>query len=794
MPQVIVEAHEHVMVTLGGSRLSDLLHRATDVLLALFVFLFPFVYFPGLHDTLELPKQAILLTTLALAGILWIIRVFMTRTLTIRRSFIFFALVLYLVTIGIATLTSLDRYVSFFGGVFNEYASLATLVGFALLFFFVVNAERDLALVRELLIAFLSSATLLGVIMVLRFFGVGLPGLPALGSWTPVGSVFALGLVSAGTLLLAQGLLLVHPAGHREFLPGRSGTALRLLAVLAGVFHLVILIMLDWWVAWVAVLVGTGLLLLFVFVYAHVFRNLLHLLLPLITFVVAVLLLFVRTPIRANVTSEISPGHGMSWEITTATLRDHAALGSGPATYAFDFAKYRPASLLASPLWNVRFDHSRSFVLTLLPTVGLAGAIVWLLLIGLVVGGVVKSFFREREATAWLLTVVTFFPWVGLLVARFLYSSNMTLEFMFWFLTALLAVMTTRSLSPTTFVASPRALLGTSFGAVLFAVLVVTVLVSSVARTGGWFAFARSLRANAAGDFDRVREELVRAVDRDPRTDVFSRNLARVHLVEATRTTTLPELQGTLNAAVLAARRAVSAGPENSANWIVLGAIHRELAPAVTGAGELALVAFLRARELEPRNPAYPTEMGRVEIILADRARIEAESRDEAVRRSALARVAEHLVNAERLFNEAIELKQDFAPAHFYIAAVLDRQGRLAEAITKLESVVQFNPRDVGVAFQLGLLYLKNNNLAEAEAEFVRALELAPNYANARWYLASIYERRGDFDKAVREIEAVLATNPDSQLVQERLASLRRGQPATELPQPVIEEESELRQ
>ncbi len=793
MARIIVEEHEHVTAAGDQSRLVATLGWLTDHVLVALVFLFPLFYFPGLRDTLEMPKQLLLLGLMTVAGILWIVRVFLSRTLTLRRSFIFFPVILYLFGLGIATMTSLDRYVSFFGGSFNEYTSFASLVGFVLLLFFVVSSGRDFTLVRRLLSAFLIAALLLGLGALLKIFGVSLPWLPAARGWNTVGSVFALGIFSAALVVLASGLSLFDPRGHAAFLPNRSGTFVRILALVVGVLHLVVLVVLDWWIAWAVLLVGIGLLLLFVFVYAHTFRNLAHLLLPLVAFVVALILLFVRTPIRTNLPIEIGPGQGASWQVATEVLREHPVLGSGPATYLFDYAKYRPAALSQTVLWNVRFDRAKSFVLTLLPTAGLVGAILWVLLVGIVVGLAVQSFLREREPTAWLLTTTMFFPWAALLVARFLYSSNMTLEFFFWLLTALLVVGASRRLGAFTFAASPRALLGTSFGAVMFAVLVVIVLVLGVARTSAWAALGRAVAANARGDFDTTREELVRAVDRDPRTDVFSRNLAQLRLVEAARATSNNELQTTLNAAVTMARRGAAASPANAENWAMLGSIYREMALVVTNAAELALDAFGKTRELEPRNPVYPTEMGRVEIVLADRARGEAQSKDEEVRREAEARIAEHLSNAEQLFGEAIELKQDYAPAHFFMAVVLDREGRLKEAITKMESVVRFNPQDVGVAFQLGILYLKDNNSAKAEAEFKRALQLSPNYANAHWYLAALYETQGKLADAIREVEAVLATNPDNQAVKDRLTKLRGGTATTPpLPAPVEERESEL--
>lgn len=65
--------------------------------------------------------------------------------------------------------------------------------------------------------------------------------------------------------------------------------------------------------------------------------------------------------------------------------------------------------------------------------------------------------------------------------------------------------------------------------------------------------------------------------------------------------------------------------------------------------------------------------------------------------------------------------------------------------------------------------------MASAQARFEKAVELAPSYSNAHWYLASIYETNGQIQKAVTEVEKVLKINPTNSLVQNRLNRLLKG-------------------
>ena len=111
-----------------------------------------------------------------------------------------------------------------------------------------------------------------------------------------------------------------------------------------------------------------------------------------------------------------------------------------------------------------------------------------------------------------------------------------------------------------------------------------------------------------------------------------------------------------------------------------------------------------------------------------------------------------------------------------------------------METVATLNPRDVGVGFQLALLYYRNDQKEDAIKLLESVVALSPNYSNAHWYLATMYDERGDIDKAIAEMEKVLELNADNQQVVDKLAELRlkKSQPPVagqtgELPPPVTQ-------
>ena len=787
MSNIVIEEQEEVIVFEEPKRLVNILGVVGDWLLIALVFLTPLFYLTVIPDTSELPKQVLLLTLVTLAGIVWLVRVFLARAIIMRKSFLFFPIILFLVVFAIATILSLDRYTSFLGGLYGEYASFASLVGFIIFAFLFSTSSSDMKLVRRSLAAFFVASFFVNLISIFSLFGVHVFGTPAGTAWNPVGTIFTLSIFSAFTILLASGILLFDKTDHKRFLPGRSSLILKTSAWLAGILSLFTLILVDWQVGWTLLVVGTGLLLVFVFVYATAFKNIAHLLLPIFALVIALLFMFVKTPFVTKGQVVISPSSKASVDIVKGVLRDHPVLGSGPATYFYDYAQYHSSEVNNTSVWNVRFDRANSQVLTLLPTVGIVGALLWLFLVVSVLVMSIRSFLRERDPTAWLLTVSTFFAWLMLVIASVLYQSNMTIEFLFWFSTVVLIVSTSRTLFGSTFSSSPRILIGTSIGTVAFIVLMLALFVLGAARFSAWTAFAKATTANQSGDETATRNYLTSAATRDPRTDVFYRNIAQARLVDAGKATEIAVLRDHLNAAVNAATIAANIAPKNVMNWETLGDIYAQMSSVVTGAGDRAIESYTSASELEPQNPIYPTNRAKVRVAMADQLKPQTASKEQVLADEAKAKIEELLSDSERDLEDAIDLKQDYAPAHYYTAVLLERRGKTADAVKKLEEVMQSNPRDIGVLFQLGLLYLKQKDNTKAEAVFKRAVELSPDFANAHWYLSAIYEAKGDFTAAISEVEAVLKTNPDNETAKQRIELLKQGKAAApgELPKPI---------
>ncbi|HEY0979605.1 MAG TPA: tetratricopeptide repeat protein, partial [Candidatus Paceibacterota bacterium] len=172
----------------------------------------------------------------------------------------------------------------------------------------------------------------------------------------------------------------------------------------------------------------------------------------------------------------------------------------------------------------------------------------------------------------------------------------------------------------------------------------------------------------------------------------------------------------------------------------------------IEGAYDNAKTAYDTAIALNPTSPVLPYAVAQLEI-----ARQNPEAASEALM-------------------QAISLKRDYTQAIFLLSQLEAEQGRAREALEAAEAAAYFAPNDPVVLFQVGILRSANNNNAGAIQALARAVELNPQYANARFFLAVMYAIAGQFPQAAAELEQVAALSPENaETIAADLAAVRAG-------------------
>lgn len=791
-----------------GSRLVWFLGTAIDACLLLSVFLVPLWFLPVTLDVLELNKQTLIVVLMMVGLIAWLGRSILLKHVSLSRSWVHLVVGIFLFGYLVTSLFSKDRYLSLVGNFGQMQWAFVTIAAFVVFYFLVVNVVESSAKLYRLLLAFLASSALVGLFGFFQLVGVfplaWLSSVTASTSFNTIGTINSLAVFMTVPLVLAASLLVLGCKDETCVLGrrGNGSAAAKALVWATVVLSLAVIVLVDFWVPWVAILFGTILVLAITVLRTKKIGHPTKLVVPGVLCLVSVALLLWSTPIKLQLPSEVSPSAGHSWRIARQVLQDMPLFGSGPGTWIYDYSQYRAPVVNLSPFWTIRFERGLSTFFTLIAMVGLIGTSLWILL---VLSAVVKSashLTRERNDDAWQAYLTVFSGWATVTFLAFFYNYNFSHHFAFWFLLALLAALVSKGTFAWDGEKNPKIVTALSVKFIVLSVAAISVawlagqrLVADAKYSGAVMAFRSGKPIQES--IDRLNE----AVALNRLNDVYYRNLSQGYLIRVGQ-----ELQqqpdqerarlvnSLVSAAIDTGRRATEISPANVDNWANLAVVYQAIASFTRGADEFAIKNFEEALKREPNNPVFYNEIGKLYILRSDAYRTLLSSQDEKVRTEAEANVRAELDKAAAQLNQAIQAKGDYAPAHYNLGIMYERQGRLKDAITKLEQVLSVNNKDIGIGFQLGILYYRNGEKEKAVDIFEQIVRLEPAYANARWYLSALYEEQGRLDEAIEQVEIVLQSNPGNQTVLDRLAALGQARDAKKKPtqQPIpepIEEE-----
>jgi cytochrome c-type biogenesis protein CcmH/NrfG len=764
------------------------------------VLLVPLLFTSLTIDSLELPKQTLLMV-LAVVGVLaWCAKGVALKSVTVQRSWLHVLAVLFVAAYALIAWMSPDRYLSFVGSLGQMPWAVSTMVALLGLYFVAVNRLQTLAQVYDMVFSFLLGsliAAAYGLCQILGWFI--LPSdISKTNTFSTVGSVYSLATFLVAPIVVAAGLLF-HGCRNNVCLLGSSkpiGQAARVILWATLLVSMAVLFLTDFWVAWVALLFGTALT-----VGIGLARNLKtnkpsKFIVPALLVVVAALSLWLPNPVKLNLPAEVSPSAAASWSIAKQTLRDHPLFGVGPGGWAYSYAMYRDQGVNLSPFWNVRFDRSFSQFLTLLASVGIVGITLWLLWL---VSIVVKSAWhlvKEKNDDSWYALVTIFCGWATLVFVSFFYNYNVAHVAALWMFLALLAVMAGGSHWTFNHARSKIAFEVISSVAVLALVLGVAVLWLTGQRFTAEMAFSDGVRSfRAGGNLDGVISDLAKAQRLNPAVDMYARNLSQAHLIKAANLIQAQPtqeqaavIQTEIKSAVDFGLMASHANPMNVDNFSNLASLYESITAFTRGADEAAIAAYAEALKREPSNPVFLGEVGKLYLLRADAYQTDVNSTDAQKAKDAKANVSSNLKTAEDVLGRAIVAKNDYLPARYYLGVVYERENRLKDAISQLAIILQKNQNDMNVAFELSLLLYRNGQKTPSLQLMQQVVQADGTNLNAKWYLSAMLEEQGKVDEAIAQLNDLAAKFPDNQAIKQRLSALQsRKTPAKGLPEPVVE-------
>ena len=141
---------------------------------------------------------------------------------------------------------------------------------------------------------------------------------------------------------------------------------------------------------------------------------------------------------------------------------------------------------------------------------------------------------------------------------------------------------------------------------------------------------------------------------------------------------------------------------------------------------------------------------------------------------------------AQKYIGAALQLKQNYTEAIFFLSQIQVNQGKIKDAIVSTQVTTQINPNNPQLFFQLGFLYYNDKDYQNAATALQKAVDLSSQYSNARYFLGLSLVRLNKNTEAVAQFEEIAKSNPDNKEVEGILANLKAGKsPFTDVKPPV---------
>ena len=450
---------------------------------------------------------------------------------------------------------------------------------------------------------------------------------------------------------------------------------------------------------------------------------------------------------------DVRPSWQATFDVGSHTYASSPLFGSGPGTFVEEWLKHKDRALNDTIFWNVDFTSGIGFIPTSFITSGIVGALAWLVFIGLFLWtGIRFLLFRAPEEPFARYVSVASFVGTLYVLALAIFAVPGPVVLLMGFLLAGLFVSSlryggTRREWGIIFARNPRVGFVIVFGLTLLLLGAVVAAYVVVERYLADVSYQKAVAAAQANDLPGATQATSQSLT-FAQSDRAYQMAATIGIAEMNRIASDSSLspseaqqqfQAALSGSIEAAVRATQLRPENYQNWVVLGQVYQTVVPLkIEGAYENAKAAYERAIALNPTSPTLPMVMAQLEIAQGNGQAAEAE-----------------LV-------KAISLKRDFTQAIFLLSQLEVQLGKAREALEAAEAAAYFAPNDPVVLFQVGVLRLSVGDVNGSVQALSRAVEINPQYANARFFLASGYAARGELERALAELNAIAALSPEN--------------------------------
>lgn len=659
----------------------------------------PLFFLPITSEFYQFNKQVLLVVVTAVLLVIWGVRMGIEGKVRIVRTPLDIPMLIFGLAFILATIFSVDRYISIAGFYPRFHGSLVSALAYIVLYFVAVS-NLDGQSRKWLVWAFLGSGVVLAIQAIASFFGYPLFSADyAKGrAWSPIGNPATLSLYLALVLPIVLGLIVTTK--------NRSLQTIYVATAIVIMMPIVLFKLTGAILATLAGLVVVGLFLpkvridketktmLAVFGVAIVAF-------ALINFIPGLRQTFLEPLLAKKQTFNLSADKTLpldsAWRISTQAVGQRPFFGVGPGTFAYSFTAMKGLELNSDSLWNLRFDLAGNEYLTVLSSLGIVGLVAFAFILVSFLRSVSIFNLRSGSVTENPTSVFLLSSFVVLLVGIFFQDTTASI----WIFLVLLAALTYSYLKDSGVKGVEEVdvkFVALTAGAVQFAqpsernrdssIGTAVTIVGVIFFLGTlWLGYPtyqaeatyfKALKASAKDKAAETRDNLLVAIKKNPNRDTYRRSLVVLDRLLATNLSRKEKksdqdnknIAGLVNESIqqgvvitgyqgqglnsFSIKREAGTSPLNVANWEALSGVLSSLDLEGDLKNKNAADAINVAQQavaLDPKNPLLLEALGN--ILLKN-----------------------NLVdNAIQAYEQAINVRPRYASAHYNLATALRQKG-----------------------------------------------------------------------------------------------------------------------
>ncbi|HPS21319.1 MAG TPA: hypothetical protein PLO44_00730 [Candidatus Paceibacterota bacterium] len=390
--------------------------------------------------------------------------------------------------------------------------------------------------------------------------------------------------------------------------------------------------------------------------------------------------------------AEIRPSFSATFDIAKSTLIKNPILGLGPNTFSSSWDLYKTASINDTNFWGTSFEFGSGILPTYMTTGGFLGLLAWAFFILVISLFILKNLFSKKikNLSDWRIPLFLIMSLYLFVVSFFYAVSPVLILLAFAFLGIYIGASGFSKEINFQFLNNSRK---TFIAVVALTIIILAVITACFKYTERFISISYFQKTVSASSVELAEKNINKAVALYP-NDLYLRTYTQVYLLKfktisakgaSITDSEKAELKDSFDKTIAAGELAIKYNRNNYLNFKSLGIAYETFATyGIQNAGNMAVEAYKKASELNPKNPGLKLDIARAAFAI---------SNTEEAKKYAL---------------ESFDLKKDYIDAMVMLAQILKSEGNLKEAMMYGDLALSYNPTNTQLAQFVDSLSIQN--------------------------------------------------------------------------------------